>query len=81
MPAGKGHPLTDSYHAMMVIGANGSQYHPKMVRVTGGNKGKDHHQADDLRLPCRLWQDSSRPRVTRTELGMPPHPDAAGRQL
>lgn len=46
----------DSYHAMMVLGANyRSQFHPKVVGVTGS--GQDHHQADDLRRPCRLWRD------------------------
>ncbi len=65
VPAEKAILCPDSYHAMMVMGANyRSQYHPKMVGVTG-SVGKTTTKQMTYAALAALARPS-RPRATRT---------------
>ena len=62
---------------MMVLGANyRSQFHPKVVGVTG-SVGKTTTKQNDLCRHCRFWQYHSRPRATRTMSWACPAPCSA----
>ena len=76
VPAEKAVISPDSYHAMMVMGANyRSQFHPKVVGVTG-SVGKT-----TTKQPSRALGIPSRPRATRTTSWACPAPcSASGRR-
>ena len=65
----------DSYHAMMVLGANyRSQFHPKVVGVTG-SVGKT--TTKQMTPPLQALAVPSRPRATRTMSWACPAPCSA----